>query len=169
MQSKKIPLLAPRRFISLEKWEKVGTWMVNIFAFGLLGLYLFPILFMVSTSFMTVQQLTDRFAPAFPGEPVTYAYQGEDLTLYYVPFEDEIRELALVNPGRQQSAFIDPEQPETGIIEWEGSWRTLTKVYRFRLAWENYTDLFEAIRFPTLIRNSLFVVAISEIGVLLLR
>ena len=60
MRRTDIPLLAPKKFIALEKWENAGTLMVNIFAVGLLGLYLFPILFMVSTSFMTTGQLQDR-------------------------------------------------------------------------------------------------------------
>lgn len=155
-----------RAIFTLETWESVGNWGVNLFALGLLGMYLFPILFMVSMSLTPSPQLLDRFAPPYPGEPVTYEYKGETYTLYKVPVGEEIREMALVAPGRQLSEFIDPNAPENGLVAWEGSWRSLKKVYRFQPTLDNFSELIAVIRFPTLIRNTIFAVIISEIGVL---
>ena len=32
-----------RAIFTLETWESVGNWGVNLFALGLLGMYLFPL------------------------------------------------------------------------------------------------------------------------------
>jgi multiple sugar transport system permease protein len=87
--------------------------------------------------------------------------------MYQVPFEDDVRQLALVNPGRVSSEFIDPAHPEAGLITWQGSWRTLSGVYRFHLTWENFSMLFRTIRFEEMLRNTLLLALITEIGVLL--
>jgi multiple sugar transport system permease protein len=166
MDIKSKPFLPPENFISLEKWEKFGNGLVNIFAVGLLGLYLFPILFMISTAFMPRTQLGDRYSPPYPGEPETLIYNGEEIEIYYVPVDNDVQELALVNPGRQTSEFVDPENPDQGIITWEGSWRTLGRVYRFAPTLDNFREMFGAIRFPTLLKNTLIAVAVSEIGIL---
>ena len=166
MKTIKKPIAAPQNFISLEKWESFGSVMINIFAVGLLGLYLFPILFMIATSFMTGAQLRDRFAPPFPGNPKTFIYNGEETEIFYVPTDEGIQELALITTGRQSSEFFNPDRPEDGIMVWEGSWRTLGRVYEFAPTLDNFRALFGAIRFPTLLKNTLMAVVVSEIGVL---
>ncbi len=158
--------LAPRRFLPLAVWEKSGTLLVNVLVFGLLIVYLFPMVYMVATSLMESQQLGDRYAPAYPAVPVTWSYEGKNLKLYKVPFEDGTRDLALVNPGRRASEFIDPRHPEAGLIPWEGSWRALPGVYRFQLTWENFKLLFRAVRFPEMIRNTLLAALLTTGAVL---
>lgn len=160
-------LLAPQRFVSLKRWEQLGTLLLNFLVFGLLALYLFPVLFMISTSFMEPAQLGDRYAPPYPARQQAYDYQGQRYLMYQVPFEDEVRQLALVNPGRTSSEFIDPADPEAGLFVWQGSWRTLSGVYRFHLTWENFNMLFRTIRFEEMLRNTLLLALITEIGVLL--
>jgi hypothetical protein len=62
---------------------------------------------------------------------LTYNYQGEDYPIYDVPGEDGTRhQWALVNKGRQSSEFIDPANPDAGLIEWRGNWRSLSQVYQ---------------------------------------
>jgi multiple sugar transport system permease protein len=156
----------PRNYIKLHRWEALGTGLVNLLIFSLLFVYLFPTLYMVSVSFMEAVQLRDRYAPPYPARQVRYEYDGRERLVYKVPFEDGIRELALAVPGRTSSEFIDPNNPEAGLITWEGSWRTLPGVYKFHMTWDNF-DLIFSRRFPSMLRNTLGMAVISLIGVLI--
>jgi multiple sugar transport system permease protein len=156
----------PRNYIKLHRWEALGTGLVNLLIFSLLFVYLFPTLYMVSVSFMEAVQLRDRYAPPYPARQVRYEYDGRERLVYKVPFEDGIRELALAVPGRTSSEFIDPNNPEAGLITWEGSWRTLPGVYKFHMTWDNF-DLIFSRRFPGMLRNTLGMAVISLIGVLI--
>jgi multiple sugar transport system permease protein len=158
--------MTPQFFLPLALWEKIGTGLLNIVVFSMLVIYLFPILYMIATAFMPSSQLSDRYAPPYPGQQLTYSYQGEDYPLYYVPVDGEQHELALVETGRVSSGFIDPNNPEAGIIQWDGSWRTLKGVYRFYLNWENFSILFRTLKIKQMVTNTLLMVLISEIGVL---
>jgi multiple sugar transport system permease protein len=164
---KKRNWFAPQTFLPLWLWDRLGTGLFNLLIISLLVVYLFPILYMVSTSLMSSSQLGDRYAPPYPAKQVTYTYEDKERRVYQVPFEDGVRELALVNPGTRSSEFIDPQNPAAGLIPWEGSWRTLPGAYRFQLTWDNFVQLWEAIRFPLLIQNTLLMALISEIGVLI--
>lgn len=158
--------LTPQRLIPLAAWERLGTILVNGLVIGLLLLYLFPMLYMAATSLMQRQQLGDRYAPPYPASPVTFTYQGEEVKVYQVPLEGGTRELALVKPGRRASEFIDPNNPEAGLIPWQGSWRALPGVYRFEITWDNFARLFRSVPFPELIRNTLVAALITLAAVL---
>jgi multiple sugar transport system permease protein len=158
--------VSPRNYIKLHRWEALGTGLVNLLIFSLLLVYLFPTLYMLSVSFMESAQLRDRNAPPYPARQVRYEYDGKDRLVYEVPFEDDsIRELALAVPGRTSSEFIDPQNPEAGLVAWDGSWRTLVGVYDFHMTWDNF-DLIFSRRFPSMLRNTLAMAIISLIGVL---
>jgi multiple sugar transport system permease protein len=139
---------------------------LNLLVFSLLFIYLFPTLYMVATAFMESPQLRDRNAPPYPARQVRFAYEGKEHLVYNVPFGEEIRQLALVTPGRTSSHFIDPQEPAAGLIAWEGSWRRLVGVYHFHIAWDNFDILFRSLRLPQMLRNTLLVALISEFGVL---
>lgn len=158
--------LAPGRLIPLRTWERFGTVLVNVLVFGLLVVYLFPMVYMVAASLMDSRQLGDRYAPPYPAKQITFNYGGKDLKMLRVPFADGTRELALLTPGRRSSDFIDPKNPEAGPIHWDGSWRALPGVYRFELTWENFTLLFRSVRFPELIRNTVLAAGITTATVL---
>lgn len=160
--------LGIRNFISLSSWESLGTVLLNLFIFGLLFVYLFPMLSMVSTAFMEGPQLGDRNAPIYPARQVRFEYEGKEYSVYTVPFEDgSERQLALVKPGRTSSQFVDPQDPQAGLIEWQGNWRKLIGVYEFHATLENFTLMFRSLRVTDLITNTLILAFISEIGVLL--
>ena len=59
-------IMVPRTYLSLRNWEFLGTGLFNLLVYSLLFLYLFPIIFMVSASFMESVQLRDRNAPPYP-------------------------------------------------------------------------------------------------------
>lgn len=156
----------PQRYLAVRQWELLGTAVFNLLVFSLLALYLFPMVYMLTTSFMQGSQLRDRNAPAYPARPLRYLYEGKEYVVYQVPFAEQTRELALVLPGRSSSQFIDPQAPEAGFVEWEGSWRSLTAVYRFHATWENFSLLFRSLRIPQMVSNTLLLALITEIGVL---
>lgn len=159
--------LVPQTYFSLNFWNKLGTGLLNVFVFFLLFIYLFPLLYMVATAFMETPQLSDRYAPPYPAQQITFHYQDEEYPVYQVPIGDQIRELALVNRGRTTSEFIDPVNPEAGLIVWDGSWRTLPGAYRFHATLDNFNLLFRTIKFEELVLNTMVMAIITEFGVLL--
>lgn len=152
--------------MELNHWEMLGTGLFNLLVFSLLFIYLFPTLYMVSTSFMESTQLRDPNAPPYPARQVRFVYEGKERLVFNVPFANGERQLALVNPGRTSSEFIDPQNVSAGLMRWEGSWRALTGAYHFQMTWDNFGLLFRALRFPQMLRNTLLAAVISGIGVL---
>ena len=158
--------LSPRSILSLRLWQFTGSALVNLLACLLLLCYLFPISYMVVTAFRHNEQIQDRLAPWYPAEAILYTYQGQQYQVYEVPTAEGVKEWALISPRRAYSEFIDPAHPEAGPIRWEGSWRSLRKVYRFGLAVDNFVNLWKVINFPQFVRNTLIVAFLGEIGVL---
>ncbi|MBI3161553.1 MAG: carbohydrate ABC transporter permease [Chloroflexi bacterium] len=160
--------LEPHNYLSLRLWEAIGAGLFNLFIFFMLFAYLFPLLYMVATAFMEGPQLGDRNAPAYPSRQVRYEYQGKERLVYNVPMPGgETRQLALVIPKQTSSQFIDPQHPDEGLIQWDGSWRKLKGVYEFHPTLDNFKNLFEALPIPQMVRNTFVMTIISEIGVLL--
>ncbi len=159
--------LAPRTYLPLRAWDGLGTTLFNLFVYGLLLAYLFPIVYMVSTSFMESPQLGDRYAPVYPAVHTTFNYDGKDYRIFNVPFPEGMRRLALVEPGRTSSRFVDPEHPEAGLIPWQGSWRLLRGEYHFQATWDNFSQLFRSIPVSRMVQNTLTMALITEIGVMI--
>lgn len=158
--------LTPQRFIPFRLWDGSGTLLLNLFAGLLLLFYLLPMVYMVFTSLMESDQLGDRFAPPYPARQQSFEYQGEQLLVYQVPVAGETHNLALVTPGRTSSQFIDPQHPEAGLIDWQGSWRTLPGAYSFHLSWDSFARVFRNLNFTRMVRNTLLAALISGVGVL---
>ena len=74
----------------------------------------------IAYSIKSTDQITQAGSPLYPADPLTFSYQGEDLTVYPVPIDGVVRELALLEPGRKQSTFIDPAAPDAAPIVWAG-------------------------------------------------
>jgi multiple sugar transport system permease protein len=152
--------------LTLRLWEFTGSALVNLFIWFLLLIYLAPLSYMLVTSIMPPTQPTDAGAPLWPAERLTYTYEDRLRYIYYVPTDEGVRELALVNARRTYAEFIDPAQPNQGLIHWDGNWRSLKGVYRFKITAENFTSLMKYSNFPRAILNSILVALISGIGVL---
>lgn len=149
---------------SLRKFLKILPF--NAFVWILLTIYLAPVLFMIVTALMPTSQLGDKQAPLYPARIVPYTYEGRDYQLYNVPMENGIQPMALIKPGRTSSLLIDPQHPENGLIEWQGDWRTLTGIYEFHIAWENFSHLFDSMSVSKMVGNTFLLVLIGEIGML---
>ena len=90
----------------------LGKSMLLMFALILIGAYLLPLLYMVTTAFQQPGQSTVPGAPVWPAEPQTATWNGEAYPLYSVPMPDgTTRSLILVDPGRETSTFVDPTDP----------------------------------------------------------
>jgi multiple sugar transport system permease protein len=104
-------------------------------------------------------------APLWPALPADFEYQGKVVEVYQVPMEDgSVRDLAIIQKGRQQSTFIDPENLEAGEIVWQGSWRTLRRPWEVAPAWNNYLEAWTRINFPLLFRNTLGIALFGLLG-----
>lgn len=139
----------------------------NLFVWFLLVLYLSPVFFMVVTAMMSTEQLGDKSAPWYPARVMRYEYDGREYQIYRVPMDEGIKPMVLIQPGRETSLLIDPQHPENGLVEWKGSWRTLTGIYEFHMEWGNFTRLFTSLPFPQMLRNTFLLALIGGIGVLI--
>ena len=152
--------------LTLRLWDFTGTAMINLFVFLFIIAYLSPLPFMLIASLTPSNQFLDANAPILPSERVKFNYEGEDLIVYEVPTDNGIKQWALYKPSRQSSEFIDPRNPEAGVIQWQGSWRTLKAVYQFKPTLDNYKEFLDVTNLPLLFKNTLLIAIISEIGVL---
>jgi multiple sugar transport system permease protein len=152
--------------LTLQLWDFTGTAMLNLFMLLFLVAYLSPLPFMVIASLTPRDQFLDAKAPILPSERVKFNYEGKDLIVYKVPTEEGVKHLALYKPGRQSSQFIDPANPTSGPIEWEGNWRSLNGVYRFKPTLQNFKNFLGVAQMPVYFKNTIIVALISEIGIL---
>lgn len=137
---------------------------VTSLALVILLLYLMPLGYSVVTSLKSKEQVSDVNAPILPSVARTYEHEGRSYPIYLVPTEDGMQEWALVQPGRASSGFIDPENPEIGLIPWEGSWRTLRPAYRLAFQWSNYPRAFEFIDFVRLLGMTLLYAGVTTVA-----
>lgn len=159
---------SPKKWSSrrqLNQFMAVST--VTLFTLLVLMIFLLPIAYMGVTSLKDLQQVIDPNSMLLPMSPNKYTYEGKEYTIYRVPFPEGERELALVEPYREESNFIDPKNPEAGLINWVGRWRTLTPTMHFNPTFENFIKAWKTINMPLLFRNSFIIAIAGTIGTLL--
>lgn len=137
---------------------------ITLFALILLGVYLMPLLYGAVTSLKTKAQSADPSAPLLPSIAVTFDYEGKNYDVLQVPTESGIREWALVKKGRRASQFVDPGNPDAGLIDWEGNWRALEPVWVPSVQWDNYPQAWNTIDFARLLFNTLVYAFVTMIG-----
>ena len=160
-----VELDRPSRRIKGSTFRSFG---VTFFAVVVLAAFLSPMVRTVTMSLKTPQQIGASNAPLWPAEPRTFEFEGEEYDVYQVPMPDgAIRELALIDKGRQESEFIDPADPAAGVIVWQGSWRALEGAWTFAPHWENFPTAWEEMNFPRLVINTALLALIGTAGTLL--
>ncbi len=152
--------------LTLRLWEFTGTASLTLFIWIFLLIFLSPLTYMLVTSLKAPEEFRDINSPIYPAQALTYTYQGKSLTLLKVPTATGVHDWALFKAGRTSSQFIDPANPDAGPITWQGSWRSLSGVYRLRISWSNYVNLWNAGDYPRFLKNSFIIVILGEIGVL---
>jgi multiple sugar transport system permease protein len=141
---------------------------VTLLAIAVASAFLMPLLFMTSTAFKEKIQLTTPGAPIYPAKPDTFLWQGSEYPIYDVPLPDgSTKALALVEPHREDSVFVDPANPDAGPIAWVGRWRTLQQHWRFELTFDNFVTAWDVIAFPRLLFNTLAIASIGTLGAVL--
>lgn len=157
-----------RRSQSRIRWRKVvGTAVYTVVGAILLFIFLVPLVFMISTSLKTTDQMTEAGAPWYPAIPATWiSPEGKEYPVYEVPIDGRTEDLALVKKGRKASEFVAPNNP-TEIIQWEGSWRSLSRPWTLSPTWSNYSEAWNAIDFGRLFINTLAIAIIGIVGTLI--
>jgi multiple sugar transport system permease protein len=140
---------------------------LTMFAVILIGAYLTPLLYMVTTSFQQPSQIATPGAPLWPAAPETGVYEGREYSIYAVPIDGGTRNLMLIEAGRESSVFVDPTDPSATKVEWQGRWRTLEQAWRFSPLFENYTTVWNQLNFPRLLGNTFGIALLSTIGAVL--
>ncbi|MDJ0755903.1 MAG: carbohydrate ABC transporter permease [Ardenticatenaceae bacterium] len=139
-----------------------GGAILFLITFSILMAYLSPMGYMAVTSLKTLDQIPNT--RILPQTEELFEYEGELYPVMNVPTEDGFRSLVLVQKGRQRSQFIDPQNPEGGLIEWEGRWRTLEPNWETDLATENYSEAWRLVNFPRLLFNTITIAVLGVIG-----
>ena len=143
----------------------LGRSSILMFALIIISAYLLPLLYMVTTSLQQPGQSTTPGAPVWPAAAQTAEYQGKDFPVFAVPRPDgTTRQLILVEPSRESSVFIDPQDPTQTRIEWQGRWRTLEQAWNFAPLIDNYTTAWNQLNFPRLLRNTFLIALLSTVG-----
>ena len=151
-----------------ERGDRSRSFLLTLIGVIALAAFLSPLLRSFAYALKSTDQITQAGTPVYPADPVTFSYQGKDLPLLIVPLPDgTTKTLALFEPGRKQSTFIDPAAPDAPPITWIGSWRTLSNIWQFAPHWENFGKVWDLIDYPRLLFNTFAIAIISTIGTLL--
>jgi len=153
--------------LTLRLWEFTGSALLNLLIFLLLAAYLSPLVYMFVTSVKTPAELQNSAAPLYPAINPMYTYNGQDYPIMVVPTDQGNKEWAMITPRRTYADFIDPQDPNRGLIHWIGNWYGLKKAYRFSISFQAFQDVWNFAHIPQVMLNTLIVAGISEVGVLL--
>jgi len=151
-----------------ERGDGTRSFLLTLIAVVTVAAFLSPMLRSMSYATKTAGQISQAHSPIYPADPATFSYQGKDLPIYNVPLPDgTTRQLALLEPLRKQSTFVDPAAPDAAPIVWQGSWRVLDPVWQFNPHFENFAEVWDLIDYPRLLFNTVVIAIISTIGTLL--
>lgn len=153
-----------------HRLQNIGAYAsVTLFAIMLLTVWLLPLSYSALTSIKDKQQITDSARGSiFPMDKSKFNYEGKDYDLFMVPLPDgSTRELALIQPGRASSTFVDPANLDAEPIVWQGSWRTLTVVEVLAPRWDNFESAWNQVNFPLLMGNTLMIALWGVVGTLI--
>lgn len=135
---------------------------VTLFAVLLVTGLLLPLAFMTVTAFKSEAQISNQ--AILPRSPTTVLIDGEELEVFAVPLEDgTVRSLALLQPGRESSVFIDPADTSQ-LVEWDGRWRTLDRSLVLDPEYGNFSDAWGALDFVRAMRNTGLIAGIGMAG-----
>lgn len=138
--------------------------LVTSLALLILIVFLIPMVYGIVTALKTDSQFSKVGAPWWPATEGQYEYQGKSYDVYKVPIDGDIKEMALVIKGRGQSQFIDPDNPEAGLIVWDGEWRQLERTWKLDMQWNNFLMAWNTINFPLLLGNTVMYASITTVG-----
>jgi multiple sugar transport system permease protein len=142
------------------------SFLLTLIAVLAIAAFLSPMLRSISYSLKSTDQITADGSPLYPADPATVSINGKDRELFVVPIDGTVRQLAMIEPLRKSSTFVDPAAPDVPIV-WQGSWRTLDRVWVFAPHWENFAKVWDLIDYPRLLFNTAAIAIIGTIGTLI--
>lgn len=148
---------------------------VTLLVIAIVGVFLSPFAFMVLTSLKTREQISVVGAPIWPAAQPKYEYEGKEVDVFKVPVgqcagfdagSSDVKNLALIKKGRQESTFVDPADLAKGEFVCQVSWRALDRPWVLSPTWENYKEVWETIPngYWRLLGNTLFYAIVTMIG-----
>ena len=153
--------------------EGLNSTFVTVVALALVIVFLSPFAFMMFTSLKTREQISVVGAPIWPAAQPKFTYDGKEQDVFKVPLAQcagfdansaEIKNLALVKKGRQESTFIDPANLAKGEFVCTVSWRALDRPWIFSPTWANYSEVWNTINYIRLLGNTTFYAVVTMIG-----
>ncbi len=136
---------------------------VTLFATLLVVTYLLPLAYGATSALKSEDQMSDPRQPILPKSPATVEIDGEEVPVLDVPIDGETRALALVDPGRESSVFVDPAEPDVPI-EWVGRWRTLEPQYTLDPNWDNFRIVADTLDLRLLLVNTAIIAGLGMAG-----
>ncbi|MBQ0051685.1 MAG: carbohydrate ABC transporter permease [Treponema sp.] len=146
-----------------------GTYkgLVTIITLFLLTAFMLPLIYGVSVSLKSKEQLSSLNHSPIPMAPETFDYNGKKCDILMVPMADGSKKpMAVIKKGRDSSTFIDPQNPALGPQEFEVKWRSLENKWRVDFKFENYIKGWKSVNFLLLFKNTLFYALITTFGTL---
>ena len=153
--------------------EGLNSTFVTVVALALVIVFLSPFAFMMFTSLKTREQISVVGAPIWPAAQPKFTYDGKEQDVFKVPLAQcagfdansaEIKNLALVKKGRQESTFVDPANLAKGEFVCTVSWRALDRPWIFSPTWANYSEVWNTINYIRLLGNTTFYAVVTMIG-----
>lgn len=160
-------ILTSRKPLTRKIKNRIIAVLVTSLITTILVVFLIPMVYGIVTALKTEGQFAKVGAPWWPATEGQYEYEGKSYDIYKVPIDGGIKEMALVIKGREQSQFIDPDNPEAGLIVWDGAWRQLERTWEFDPQWSNFLKAWNTINFPRLLGNTLMYASITTFGAVL--
>ncbi|MCJ7700211.1 MAG: carbohydrate ABC transporter permease, partial [Anaerolineales bacterium] len=126
---------------------------------------LIPLMFMVSTSLKSRNQLRASPPPIIPWETTMQEVNGKEEPLYDVDLDGESVQLALIkNQPGGMGVFVDPTNPEMTYELLIADQKALRHV---EMHWENYPEAFTQVPFDRYLVNTLIVTFLGMFGMLI--
>jgi multiple sugar transport system permease protein len=123
-------------------------------------IYLRPLYYSLALSLG--QASTEADQPQYPSTIKKFSFNGQELEMYSVPVEGRVRQLAMIEKGRSESVFLDPVTKQR--VTWQGSYRSLKRVFGFDPQYANYPEASTQLDFMRYFRNTLIVSLLATIG-----
>ena len=115
------PTAGPLRRSMRRFTGRAGIFLVAV---AILSAFLMPLAYMALTALKDQAQVADPGAPLYPASPRVFEYEGTALPIYAVPIDGVMRQLAIVEKGRESSVMVD----EAAMIDGAGPLRILRSV-----------------------------------------
>ncbi len=140
----------------------MGMFITAILIF-IASIYLRPLYFSINSSLGKGSTESDQ--PQYPASVKQFTFNGLPLEMYNVPTENGVKQLAMIEKGQASTVFLDPETKQR--VTYQGSWRSLKRVYNLDPRWSNYPEASKQLDFIHYFRNTMIVSVLATLGTVL--